>query len=181
MCRSTLKIEELAEMEKVRASFLAANCVHRSLRHGVTDAEAPAEAWKRRICAQKSNKKRGIIGPAIDVEGLFLWEFHIVTKTQVFIGNIRWWWHCLIKTFPQLLNLTPFVQQLRDAAKKCGLFGLQKITAALWQKGQGIGSNSTDDNCGRGESTAHKSLYQFCKMIRVLHGEKYLQQPNAAD
>ncbi|CAM6087889.1 unnamed protein product [Calypogeia fissa] len=76
----------------------------------------------------------------------------------------------------------PYFQQKRDAAKKMGLSGLQKVTVALCQLAFGIGADATDEYCRLGEATAHESLYTFCLAVRELYQEQqYLRKPQRAD
>lgn len=75
----------------------------------------------------------------------------------------------------------PYFVQRPDATGKLGLTCLQKCTAAIRQLAYGSPSDAMDKYVRMGDSTARKSLIEFCSTVVKLHGREYLRAPNRSD
>ena len=69
----------------------------------------------------------------------------------------------------------------QDAAKKHGLSGHQKMTAALRMLAYGTPADALDDAYRIAESTALENLDHFCQSVVDIYGTEYLRSPNKAD
>ncbi|XP_052562057.1 uncharacterized protein LOC128092379 [Culex pipiens pallens] len=86
-----------------------------------------------------------------------------------------------IKLIADVERQNPYFQQKIDAVGKIGLSARQKCTAAMRILAYGSCADSIDEFVRIGESTALKTLKEFCKTIDNLYGATYLRSPNARD
>ena len=70
-----------------------------------------------------------------------------------------------------------FVQK-KDALRCPGLHPIQKITSAIQMLAYSAAADENDEYLRIGESTAHKSLTQFCNAVISIYGNEYLRHPN---
>ena len=89
---------------------------------------------------------------------------------------------------PLFLRILESIQQnnnyfvyKQDAAKKQGLSGHQKMTAALRMLAYGTPADALDDAYRIAESTALENLDHLCQSVVDIYGTEYLRSPNEAD
>src|SRR3954447_19656479 len=73
-----------------------------------------------------------------------------------------------------------FVQK-PDACGKLGLSAIQKCTAAIRQLAYGTPADAVDEYVRIAESTALKSLKDFCMAVNNIYEEEYLRYPTVKD
>mgnify|MGYP003702966431 CR=1 FL=1 len=69
----------------------------------------------------------------------------------------------------------------QDAAHVVGLSPLQKMTSAMRILSYCVAADAVDDYIRIGESTAIRSLHQFCNSVIEIFGVEYLRSPTPTD
>ncbi|KAL3628938.1 hypothetical protein CASFOL_027984 [Castilleja foliolosa] len=86
-----------------------------------------------------------------------------------------------IRILGELQQHDEFFVQRPDAIGAAGLFGIQKMTAALRMLAYGTPADSLDEYVKIGKSTADASLRAFCRGVVSIFKGEYLRSPTEAD